>query len=216
LGAQRVTSSLGPYADYVLNADGLIQPAAVVSDSLLVLRTRSLDGSPVVATATAVSRQGDRTLLLTSYTAVAASTADPGPEVVVQRGDDLWTVEVVVWDTELDVAVLAVDADITVVGFASLSDLGVATGSAVFAVSASGVTATPGVVAAVNTSGIRHTASVDNDFAGGPVVDGFGKVLGFTVPGYRPGGVGGNAVPWAVTVVQVCEELLDCERASGN
>lgn len=212
LGAERVTSALGPYADYALGDNGLPVPAAAVADAIFVLSSRDTEGRSVVATATAVSVVSGRTLLVTAYSSVAAATADPGPPVTVNVAGRPTEAEVVRWDEELDLAVVSVGGVLPVVRFAPVAELGVSAGAPVFAVSASALTATPGVVAVVDTAGLRHTAAVDADFAGGPVVDTSGQVLGFTAPGYRPGGAGGFSVPWAPTVIQACGELLNCDR----
>lgn len=211
---ERLAVTLGPYADIVQNESGLPRVAAITSPSTVLVETRDVEGKQVFGTATAIGKNENQTVFVTSFEVVKASVADPGPDITLRKGEDRWGADLVSWDPELELAVLVSDVDLPAAPFAPVDNIGVLVGSPVFALSALNDSLSPGVVVAVTSDGFRHTGAVDSDFYGGPIVAQNGEVVGFTTRKYAPDGIPGGNVPWAPTVTQLCDTLLVCENSS--
>lgn len=213
---QRLSSVLGQYGDLLQNEQGLPGVAGQADPSLALVETRGLDGATSVGTATAVGRTDEGTILVTAFSVVEASRAEPGPEIFLRRGNDRWGARLLSWDEEIGLAVLVSDADLPAAPFADLGGLGVLTGSPVFSLSSLNGSVSPGTVVAVTQDGFRHTGVTDADFQGGPIVGKDGKIIGFSNDNYAPSGIPGGNVPWSPTVVQMCETLLTCANAGAT
>jgi hypothetical protein len=205
----QLDAALGPYRNLLQNAEGVSAIGAAVQGSIAVVETRDPDGGEAIGTATAVTRTGDITVLITSLSLVRASTTEPGPGIALVAGDQRWDATLFSWDDATDLAVLTATTTLEPVTLADTGTVGRLTGLPVYAVSGFQVTVSPGTVLNVNSSGIRYLALLSRDFTGGPLVDGAGVVVGFVTPGYAPGGLDGDLY-WSPTLQQLCNGLLSC------
>lgn len=214
---ERINATLGPFSDLVQNENGLPGVAEPSSGSLVLVETADKSGTKQVGTAVAVGRSVEGTVFVTSLNVVDASTSIPGPEITLRKGNSVWPASLDSWDQKIGMALLiSKDADLPAVPFAPLDNLGIITGSPVFSLSALNNSVVVGSVAAVTRDGFRHTGVADQDFRGGPIVGQSGEVLGFSNNSYAPSGVPGGSVPWAPTIVQLCEVLLRCESSNAT
>jgi S1-C subfamily serine protease len=177
------------------------------------VRTLDEAGQPSVGSAFAVASDSDETLLITSYSVVRAATFQPGPQVVVRRGEEEQRVTVWTWQPERDLALL-------VLGKGNAAKLDFAprepplkTGERVFAVSGlggAGGAITQGFVADVSANGIQSDAAVGAHFRGGPLVNSEGKILGVASSAYAPLGFRTEGVYFSPPVRMACDRILRC------
>lgn len=207
--ANQLETGLGPYRALLQNADGISAVGSAVQASVVLVETSDTDGAPVVGTATAVAADGDATIVLTSLSVVRAGTAEPGPPITVVAGDQRSEATVFNWDDTYDLALLRVPLPLQPVAFSSVAEAGSLTGSPVYAVSGFAATVTPGTVVGVTASGMRYLALLGRDFAGAPLVDPDGRLVGVVTPSYAPGGLDGD-LRWSPTLAQLCTSLLTC------
>jgi S1-C subfamily serine protease len=210
----QLDAALGPYRALLQNAEGVSSIGASVQASIAVVETRNAEGGEVIGSATAVARDGDTTVLVTSLSLVRASTTDPGPGIAVLSGDQRWEATLFSWDDATDLAVLTANTTLEPAVLADPGTAGRLTGLPVFAVSGFQVTVSPGTVLNVNSSGFRYLALLSRDFAGGPLLDTAGAVVGFVTPGYAPGGLDGDLY-WSPSLEQLCAGLLSCAGDGG-
>lgn len=205
----QLDAALGPYRALLQNAEGISALGATVQNSIAVVETRNPDGAAVIGTATAVARTGESTVLVTSLSVVRASTTEPGPGIALLAGDQRWEATLFAWDDATDLAVLTAVTTLEPVALADAATVGRLTGLPVYAISGFQTTVSPGTVLNVNSSGFRYLALLSRDFAGGPLVDTAGAVVGFVTPGYAPGGLDGDLY-WSPSLEQLCAGLLTC------
>lgn len=210
----QLDTALGPYRALLQNAEGISSIGAAVQASIAVVETRDADGGFVIGTATAVTRDADTTVLVTSLSLVRASTTEPGPGIALLSGDQRWDATLFSWDDATDLAVLTANTTLEPVALADTVTAGRLTGLPVYPVSGFQTTVSPGTVLNVNASGIRYLALLSRDFAGGPLVDAGGTVVGFVTPGYAPGGLDGDLY-WSPSLEQLCAGLLSCADDGG-
>ena len=205
----------GPLIDQKSDAVAMADLTPVVAPSTFFVATLDDDGQPSVGSAFVVASDDSRSLLLTSYRTVAASTTRPGPEIRLSNaGGDPVVAQLYSWDPEHDLALLTLDrGGLEPLTWATGDDASV-TGQRVYAASgigAAGVTFSPGLVVDQSADGIQMTAAVGSSWQGGPVVDQDGKVVAVaSLGGYQPLGFNPGQVPFAAPVDAACETLLDC------
>jgi S1-C subfamily serine protease len=73
------------------------------------VRTLDEAGQPSVGSAFVAFSDSSQSFLLASFTTVRAATGEPGPDVVVRKGDDEMRAELTAWDPANDLALLTVD-----------------------------------------------------------------------------------------------------------
>jgi hypothetical protein len=200
-----------------------IQLAQLFAPSVWFVATLDAEGRPLVGSAFSVVTGPDETLMVTSYTTVAASTLAPGPDILVRNGPDELRAELVNVDPDRDLALVRVPkGDIPVLEWAADTEQARALGSRVFPVSGlggAGASLTSGIIIDQSFVGFLATPPVGEFTQGGPVVTADGKVLGVASLSYRPLGFDPGEVHFFPYVNTVCETLLDCgggiERAEG-
>ena len=184
-----------------------------VKDSVYLVETQDEFGRPQVGSAFVVTSDADKSYLVTSLTVVKAATRKPGPGITVRKGDDridatLWT-----WQEERDLALLIVNkGNLPRVKWAA-ADAQPQYGERIFdvaGVGGAGGSITQGFVADVSASGIEHDAAVSGPFAGGPILNSKGEVLGVGTPGYMPLGFTSDRVTFAPFIRATCEKILKC------
>lgn len=204
----------GPLIDQKSDAVAMADLTPVVLPSTFFLASLDENGQPSVGTAFVVSSDDSRSLLITSYRAVSASTTQPGPEIrLTNAGGEPMVAQLYSWDPAHDLALLSLDrGGLEPLTWATGDDAAV-TGERVYAASgtgAAGVTFSPGTVLDQSADGIQMTAPVGSAWQGGPVVTQDGKVVAVASLAYQPLGFNPGQVPFAAPVDAACETLLDC------
>jgi hypothetical protein len=212
-----IRAELAPIGEYTSDARGVIGLPAAAGPSVWMVETRDQAGRPVAGSAFAVTGHEGGTALLTSLDVVRASTAQPGPGIVLVKGEQRLDAQLWTWDQENGLAVLVVQAAIPVLTLATPEAQAAALGARIFALSAlggQGATASPGVLIDQSASGLQHTAVVGTYFEGGPLLSGDGRVLGLATTTFHPFGIQGGAVSAAPGVDALCTSVLRCSDAT--
>lgn len=213
-----IRDELDPLGEFVDDATGVVGLPATAGPSVWLVETRDEDGGAAVGSAFAVVGHRGGTALITSLSVVRAATREPAPPVELVKGDRRIVAEVWSWDEPNDIALLVVDEEVPTLSLAGDQDQVEAVGRRVFALGGfggQGVTAVPGVVVDRSSLGLQHTVPVGTLFAGGPLLDGQGRVLGMASLGYSPMGVAPGAVPQAPDVARLCAEVLRCAEVGA-
>ena len=191
-----------------------------LSPSLFVVTTQNTSGAPSVATAFVVSSSPTESLLLTSYTAVAAATTSPGPAVYVRPASGSGPSEKVTvrtWDPTHDLAIIVLPVGHLPVLRPAPRRPGPQLGQTVFAVSAlggEGGAIASGEIDDVSSAGIANDIPIGLSFQGAPVVDALGAVLGVASRTYAPLGFAPSGVWFAPYVRMACDRVLSCPGGS--
>ena len=187
-----------------------------LSPSLFVVTTQDTSGAPSVATAFVVSSSATESLLLTSYSAVAAATTSPGPAVYVRPASGSGPGEKVTvrtWDPTHDLAIIVLPVGHLPVLQPAPRRPGPQLGQTVFAVSAlggEGGAIASGEVDDVSSVGIANDIPIGPSFQGAPVVNARGAVLGVASRTYAPLGFAPSGVWYAPFVRMACDRVLSC------
>jgi S1-C subfamily serine protease len=190
-----------------------------VKDSIYLVETQDEFGRAQVGSAFVVTSDAEKSYLVTSLSVVRAATRKPGPAITVRKGDErtdatLWT-----WHEERDLALLIVNkGSLPRVKWAAADDVP-QYGERIFdvaGVGGAGGSITQGFVADVSASGIEHDAAVTGPFAGGPILNSKGEVLGVGTPGYMPLGFTSDRVTFAPYIRAACEKILKCPAGASD
>ena len=189
-----------------------------VKDSVYLVETQDEFGRPQVGSAFVVTSDAEKSYLVTSLSVVRAATRKPGPAITIRKGDErtdatLWT-----WQEERDLALLIVNkGSLPRVKWAAADEVP-QYGERIFdvaGVGGAGGSITQGFVADVSASGIEHDAAVTGPFAGGPILNSKGEVLGVGTPGYMPLGFTSDRVTFSPFIRATCEKILKCPAGAG-
>ena len=189
-----------------------------VAPSVFFVHTLDSNGQASVGTAFVVSSNATQSLLLTSYTTVAAATHSPGPPVYVRQanGSDV-PVTVRTWDTQYDLALLVVPRGNLTKLVAAPNNPTPQPGDRLFAVSglaSAGAKVTQGAVVDVSASGLEIDAAIGSEFQGGPLVTQAGEVAAVASRTYSPLGFTTNGVWYVPYVEAACNKVLSCPGGS--
>lgn len=190
-----------------------------VKDSIFLVETQNEFGQPQVGSAFVVTSDADKSYFLTSLSVVKAATRRPGPGITLRHGADTVPATLHTWQEERDLALLIVDKG----GFPRLkwapSGATPEFGERVFVVAGAGgagASITQGAVADVSSSGIQHDAAATGAFAGGPLLNSEGEVVGVATPAYAPLGYTSDRITFASLIRSACEKVLKCpDTATG-
>jgi S1-C subfamily serine protease len=189
---------------------GLLEQA---QPSVWFVRTLDEAGQPSVGSAFVAFSDSSQSFLLASFTTVRAATGEPGPDVVVRKGDDEMPAELTAWDPANDLALLTVDRPNLPALTWAPPDATPATGDRVFVVSGlggGGGAISQGFVAGVSAEGIQHDAPVGAAFQGGPLLDSQARVIAVASRAYAPLGFSPEAVFFGVPVRNACAQVVRC------
>jgi S1-C subfamily serine protease len=204
-----------------LNAVQQLQssPAALASlikrlaPSVMFVHTLDANGQPSVGTAFVISSSPAQSLLLTSYTTVAAATHAPGPPVYVRQANADIPVTVRSWDPQYDLALLILTrGNLPAIAVAPPSPAP-EPGQRIFSVSglgSVGASAVQGSVIDVSSSGLAVDTAIGTAFQGGPLVNANGEVLAVASRTYSPLGFSSDGVWYAPYVQAACNKVLTC------
>lgn len=210
-----INQQIAPLKSVLATGQTVQQLIAKVAPAVYFVHTLDDAGQPAVGTAFAVASTGQQTLLLTSYTTVAAATHKPGPALFVRHGNSDTSVTVYTWDTTNDLALIILSqGNLPALTFTSSAPK---VGERVFAVSglgANGAAITQGFVADVTANGIQHDAKTGTQFQGGPLLDSEGKVVGILSRTYSPLGFPVSDVWFAIPPANACQRVLQCPNGS--
>lgn len=215
----QIQQQLAPLLKTQVSGSVLSELVKQVQGGVWFVTTQDEAGQPSVGSAFVVASDGNQSLMLTSYSVVAASTKAPGPPdgITVHKGGDsakatLWT-----WQPEKDLALLVVaKPNLPKLSFASGNPK---VGDRVYAMSGlggAGGAAVQGFVADVSAAGIQHDAQIGAAFQGGPLLDGTGNVLGMASRAYAPLNFNAQAVFFAVPIQAACDKVLHCPGGSPS
>lgn len=216
---EEVRKEIEPIKELRASGETLRSLVDKVKDSVYLVETQDEFGRPQAGSAFVVTSDADRSYLVTSLTVVESSTRQPGPAIVLRKGNDrvdatLWT-----WHEERDLALLIVNkGGLPRVKWAA-ADAPPQYGERIFdvaGVGGVGGSITQGFVADVSAAGIMHDAAVTGPFAGGPILNSKAEVLGIGTPGYTPLGFTSDRVTFAPYIRAACEKILKCPAGAAN
>lgn len=193
--------------------DQLARLIKQLSPSVFFVHTLDASGGPSVGTAFVISSNSNQSLLLTSYTTVAAATHSPGPVVYVRQGGTDTQVTVTTWDPAYDLALLVLPRGNLTALIAAATSPAPKPGDHLFSMSGLGTaggsidTAT---VVDVSSNGLALDSADGNAFDGGPVVNQSGQVVAVTSRNYNPDGFPSTGVWYAPYVEAACSKVLSC------
>lgn len=155
----------------------------------------------------AFGEDGGRTIIVTNYHVVAGANGGVHRSVTIQQSGNDWPGEVVNFDPDRDIALIAIAGSLPALESAYEQDNAPRVGDSVLAYgSPEGLegTATVGIISALRGDWIHTDAQINHGNSGGPLVNGSAEVLGITSLGFVGGGSG---LGFALDIRQVC--ILD-------
>jgi S1-C subfamily serine protease len=188
-----------------------------LAPSMFFVATLDQNGQPSVGSAFAIASDSSQTLLIASYTTIAAATKKPGPPVSVRQGGTTTTVQVFNWDPTTDLALIILPkGNIPTIQPAPASPEP-QIGDRVFSVAgigSLGAQSAQGTVTDVSAAGIQHTSPVGAAFQGGPIVNVDGLVVAVASRGYAPLNFTSDSVWFAPLVRVACNRVLSCPNGT--
>jgi S1-C subfamily serine protease len=188
-------------------------------DSVFLVRTQDEFGQPAVGSAFVLTSDAEKSYLVTSLSVVRAATKRPGPGIQLVHGERTIPATLHTWQEERDLALLIVNEGslprLKWVAAGAALDLG----QRVFViggVGGAGASITQGFIADVSAAGVQHDAAVTGPFAGGPLVNSKGEVVGVGTPQYAPLGFTSDRVTFASPIRATCEKILKCPAGAAD
>jgi S1-C subfamily serine protease len=192
------------------------QLAALVKQlapSVFFVHTLDASGQPSVGTAFVISSNPTQTLLITSYTTVAASTHAPGPPIYVRQGSTDTAVTLRSWDPQHDLALLVLSKGALPAIKVAPTSPAPQPGDRIFAISglgAAGAAIDQGTVVDVSAAGLAVDAAIGTAFQGGPLVNQSGQVIAVASRSYAPLGFASTGIWYSPYVQAACAQVLSC------
>ena len=190
-----------------------------VQPSVWFVQTLDEAGQPSVGSAFVVFSDNQQSYLLTSYTTVRASTAQPTPDITLRKGDDSVKATLTSWDPANDMALLTIARPSLPKLDWAPTDPSSQVGDRVFVVSGlggAGGSISQGFVAGVSAEGVQHDAPVGAAFQGGPLLNSAGQVLALASRSYAPLGFSPEAVFFGVPIRTSCSKVIQCPDGSAQ
>jgi hypothetical protein len=190
-----------------------------VAASTFFVKTLDAAGQASVGSAFVISSNATQSLLLTSYSTVAAATRSPAPTIYVSPGDsqDQTAVTLSSWDPQYDLALLVLNqGGLPVLSVAPTTPAPVP-GDRLFAVSgqsSAGAAVSQGSIVDVSSSGLALDIPVGQAFQGGPIVNSAGQVVAVGSRVYAPFGFTSDGVYFSPYVEAACSKVLTCPNGS--
>lgn len=205
-----VRAELLPLEAYVADANGVSTLPDTAGPSVWSVRSLSDGGEATSGSAFAVIDHLGGTGLITQLDTVRASTVTPAPPIELIKGDRVIQATLWTWDEANGLALIVADEALPLLQIADSDTADLLLGRSVFAMSgfgARGATASPGLMLDRSIQGLQHTAALGPVFNGGPIVDGFGQVLGMTTSEVAPEF---GDIKVAVDASVFCQRVLRC------
>jgi S1-C subfamily serine protease len=213
----QIANQLGPLSQLAASGDTLVNLDKKLAPSMFFVATLDPAGQPSVGTAFAIASDSGQTLLITSYTTIAAATKKPGPAVTVRQGSTTTPVTVYDWDPVSDLALIILPRGGVPALQPAPSTPAPQIGDRVFSsagIGALGAQAAQGTVLDVSSSGIQHTAPIGPAFQGGPIVNAAGQVVAVGSRGYSPLNFQTDSVWFAPVIRSACNRVLSCPNGT--
>lgn len=188
-----------------------------LAPSVFFVHTLDASGQPSVGSAFVISSSASQSLLITSYTTVAAATRSPGPPVYVRQGGTDTQLTVRTWDPQYDLALLVLPRGGLKALTAAPTSPAPQPGDRLFAVSGlgtAGASITQGFVVDASTSGLVVDTAIGTSFQGGPVVNQKGQVVAVGSRTYAPLGFTSSGAYYVPYVEAACSKVLSCPGGS--
>lgn len=184
-----------------------------LAPSVFFVHTLDSAGQPSVGTAFVISSNSSQSLLLTSYTTVAAATHSPAPPVFIRQGSTDTSVTVRTWDPQYDLALLVLPKGNLPALTAAPTSPAPQPGDRLYAVSglgSAGAAIDAGTVIDVSASGLAVDAAIGTAFQGGPMVNQAGQVIAVGSRTYAPLGFTSSGIWYSPYVEAACSKVLSC------
>lgn len=215
--AQRAESQIQNRLAPIENLEG--NPAALaalikkLAPSMFFVHTLDASGAASVGSAFVVTSNATQSLLLTSYTTIAAATHTPAPPVYVRQGSRDTQVTVRTWDATNDLALIVLPTGHLPALKAAPTFPAPQIGERVYAISglgSAGASISEGAISDVSASGLADTAPIGSQFQGGPIVNSSGEVLAVASRTFSPLGFTPKTVFYAPYLQAACSKVLSC------
>lgn len=211
---QRIRQEVRPLRDLLRQEAVLADLTGAMAGRVWFVETLDENGAPSVGSAFVVASDEAQSLLVTSWSVVAAGTTEPAPGITLRSGDESLEAELYNWDPERDLALLVLPRGglepLAWAGERALADLVGEPVWAVQGIGGNGASVSIGTVIDQTATGIQHTAGLNAAFRGGPLVDGRGRVVAVASTAYSPLGYSSGDVAFAAPVQSTCERVLEC------
>ncbi len=205
-----VRAELLPLEAYVADANGVATLPDMAGPSVWSIRSLDDDGRPTNGTAFALVEHEGGVGLITQFDIVGASSVAPAPPIELVKGDQVIAATLWSWDEANGLALVVTAEKMPLLTVADSDEADLLIGRSVFAMNgfgSRGSIASPGVLLDRSKLGVQHTAATGPLFAGGPIVDGRGRVLGMTT---ALTGAEGGQITTAIDASVFCERVLRC------
>lgn len=214
-----IRKELEPIEQLRASGDTLKDLIDQVKDSTYLVETQDEFGQAKVGSAFIVTSDAEKSYLVTALSVVKASTKRPGPAIILRRGEEKFGATLHTWQEERDLALLIVDkGSLPRIKWAPAADK-LDFGQRVFVVAGvggAGGSITQGSVADVSAAGIQHDAAATGAFAGGPLLNSKGEVVGVATPDYAPLGFTSDRITFASPIRAACEKVLKCPEGATS
>ncbi|HVM40331.1 MAG TPA: serine protease [Acidimicrobiia bacterium] len=215
----QIRAELEPLQELQASTETLQDLVEKTKESVLFVSTRDPVGQPRAGSAFVVTSDADQSYLLTSLEVVRASTARPGPALVVERGEEQFEATLWTWDEQRDLALLVIPkGNLPRLEWAPEEpNLGI--GQRVFAVAGkggAGASIAQGFIADVSAAGVLHDTPVSGAFEGGPLINSKGEVVGVSSRAYAPLGFRSDQATYAPPIRAACAGVLQCPGGNSG
>lgn len=204
-------------ARQVRDAVAQAPPVSSPNDAgIYAVAARHASGEIRVGSAFTIFSDGAETFLVTSYGLVQTADGFSVTSALVYLPNDTVTAVVHNYDRDLDVATLRLRGGPLPVPQWRPGNEEVRRGDVVYAAGIAGP-GTPavvqGIVAGVSNQAVVPDLNANSFLAGGPLLDGSGRVIAVTSMEYRPFGPADGSLRYSVPIRAICRRLVRCTRA---
>lgn len=209
----QIQSRLGPIENLQGDPAALAALIKKLAPSLYFVHTLDANGSASVGSAFVITSNATQSLLLTSYTTVAAATHSPAPPVYIRQGSTDTQVTVRTWDVANDLALIVLPTGNLPALKPAPASPAPKIGEKVYAVSglgSAGASISEGAISDVSSSGLADTAAIGPQYQGGPIVNSSGQVLAVASRTFSPLGFAPDTVYYAPYLQAACSKVLTC------
>lgn len=195
-----------------------------VNKSIWFVQTLDEAGAPLVGSAFVVESDGQKSVLVTSYSTIKASTHAPAPAITLTKGADKVTAHLDNWVEGSDLAVVTIPkGNLPKLDWITAAEKP-RVGDRVFVGSglgSGGASITQGFISDASDHAIQHDAAVGSAFQGGPLLTSDGKVSGVASQAYAPYNfTATGGITYGIPIRDTCDKLLSCppdrNSASGS
>jgi S1-C subfamily serine protease len=214
-----VQQELQPLRQFQAEGGTTVALAQQVGKSVWFVQTTDVNGAPAIGSAFVVQSDTKQSILVGSYSTVAASTHSPAPPIYMTKGTQKIQATLDNWVQNQDLAVFTLPVgNLTALPWVA-QDAEPRGGDRTFVASgfgAGGASVTQGFVVDVSENAIQSDAAMNMEFQGGPLINSDGQVTGIASLSYAPFGFPSGNVPYAVPIRTACNQLLTCPPGNNS